>query len=257
MSAENTETLAGSGISAAVGHSRPNGNSTAPSEDDGPPMAEATPRLEAFGYICRRCSKCCHHKQIQVNPYEIARLAGRRGQTTREFCAAWTADGAGTTLRQTESGACVFLGPEGCTVHSDRPLVCRLYPLGRHVRPDGSERFSRLEGHPQSAGEVTDRGTIGQYLKAQDAESFIVAADEYFLWLCAALERMGEDAGTRRSAQPAQDAALAADLTDMDTAIARHCAGTKTAEPDTIEHRKQLHLRILYRHIANDRGEIP
>ena len=31
-----------------------------------------------------------------------------------------------TVLKQTESGACVFLGAEGCMVHPDRPLVCRL-----------------------------------------------------------------------------------------------------------------------------------
>ena len=220
------------------------------------PMGWPTPRREAFGYICRRCSKCCHHKKIQVNPYEVARLAAKRGQSTGEFSAAWTVDGAGVTLRQTETGACVFLGPEGCTVHSDRPLVCRLYPLGRHVSPDGSERFSRLEGHPQSAGEITDRGTIGEYLKAQETDSFIVAADEYFMWLCAAVERMGEDAGTTRSEQPAQDAALAADLIDMDTAIARHCAATGATEPQDIEHRKHMHLKILYRQIADNPGDL-
>jgi len=39
----------------------------------------------------------------------------------------------------------------------------------RHVRDDGSEFFSRLEGHPQSAGEVTDKGTIAEFLQAQGA----------------------------------------------------------------------------------------
>ena len=50
--------------------------------------------------------------------------------------------------------------------------VCRLYPLGRIVRSDGSEYFIRCEGHPQSAGEFTDRGTIADYLAAQDAQPF-------------------------------------------------------------------------------------
>ena len=67
-------------------------------------------RLEPFGYVCHRCSRCCYHKGIQVNPYEIARLARNRALTTSEFSAAWTADGAGLFLAQTESGACVFLG---------------------------------------------------------------------------------------------------------------------------------------------------
>src|SRR5215470_9862277 len=106
--------------------------------------ARGSPRSEAFDYVCRRCLKCCHHQRIQLNPYELARLARNLGLTTTEFRAAWTEHGDGLALRQTETGACVFLGSEGCTVHPDRPLVCRLYPLGRHVSADGSEAFSRI-----------------------------------------------------------------------------------------------------------------
>jgi Fe-S-cluster containining protein len=226
----------------------------APMHLDG--RAEAPgPRGEAFGYICGRCSKCCHDKEIHVNPYEIARLARRIGQTTSAFRSAWTRDGGGTSLRQTESGACVFLGPQGCTVHADRPLVCRLYPLGRHVLPDGTEWFSRLEAHPQSAGEITNRGTIGEFLQAQNAQDFMTAADDYFFWLCAAHVRLGEDAAGGPSGELAQDAALAADLIDMDTAIARHCAANGTAEPQDMEDRKHLHLQILHWHIADHTGD--
>ncbi|HEX4555642.1 MAG TPA: YkgJ family cysteine cluster protein [Xanthobacteraceae bacterium] len=212
------------------------------------------PRGETFGHICRRCSRCCHHKDIHVNPYEVARLARRLGQTTSEFRIAWTRDGAGTSLRQTEGGACALLGPAGCTVHSDRPLVCRLYPLGRHVLPDGTEWFSRLELEPQTAGEIVDRGTIGEFLEAQQAEAFMTAADDYFRWFCAAQEGLGEDAPSGPSDQPAQDAACAADLVDMDAAIAGHCAATGMAEPDDIEDRKRLHLALLYREITRHTG---
>jgi Fe-S-cluster containining protein len=213
------------------------------------------PREEAFGYVCRRCSRCCHHKGIQVNPYEVARLARRFGQTAGEFRAASTRDGAGTMLRQTESGACVFLGPEGCTVHSDRPLVCRLYPLGRHVSEDGTEQFSRLEGHPQSAGEITDRGTIREFLQAQKAEAFMAAADDYFRWFCAARRWLDEGAPSEQPGPPEQEATLAADLIDVDAAIARHCAARGIAEPSDIEDRRHLHLEILYRLIADHPGD--
>src|SRR5262245_22789218 len=106
------------------------------------PASRSTP----FGYVCRRCSRCCSDKQIQINPYEVARLARAKGQSTSEFRAAWTEDGQGTVLREKEDGTCVFLGPRGCEVHRDRPLVCRLYPLGRIVRSDGSEHFIRCQG---------------------------------------------------------------------------------------------------------------
>src|SRR5262249_23046631 len=135
---------------------------------------------------------CCHHKRIQLNPYELARLARNRGLTTTEFRAAWTEDGAGQVLRQTETGACVFLGAEGCTVHPDRPLVCRLYPLGRHVLADGSETFSHVEPHPQSRGNLTNTGTIADFLEAQGAGPFMEAADMYFFWLCDAQRHLSE-----------------------------------------------------------------
>jgi hypothetical protein len=225
-----------------------------PARLDGSRRSAPGPRGEAFGYVCRRCSRCCRDKDIHVNPYEVARLARRLGQTTGEFRIAWTRDGAGTSLRQTESGACALLGPAGCTVHSDRPLVCRLYPLGRHVLADGTEWFSRLEGHPQSAGEITDRGTISEFLEAQEAQDFMTAADDYFGWFCAARERLGEDVPADESDEPAQVAALAADLIDMDAAIARHCAATATAEPHEMEDRKRLHMEILYREIADHTG---
>ena len=138
------------------------------------------PRSTPFGYICRRCSRCCQHKKIQLDPYEVARLARAKGQSTSQFRAAWTVDGQGVTLRQKADGTCVFLGPQGCKVYADRPLACRLYPLGRQVHRDGSEYFSRLEGHPLSKGEFISRGVIADYLEAQGAMPFMAAADGTF-----------------------------------------------------------------------------
>jgi len=192
---------------------------------------------------------------IQVNPYEIARLARRLGQTTREFRATWTRDGLGTTLEQTATGACVFLGRDGCRVHADRPLVCRLYPLGRHVDADGSERFSHIEPHPLSAGEYRDKGTIADFVASQGAEPFLRAADAYFAWLCAAATKLGagEDGNkTQREGLVEQRSKVdgALKLLDMDECIARHCRTNGLAEPDNIEERMKLHLAILYEEIA-------
>jgi hypothetical protein len=212
------------------------------------------PRSEAFGYVCHRCLKCCHHKRIQLGPYEVARLARNRGLTTSEFRAAWTEDGAGLVLGQTESGACVFLGSEGCTVHPDRPLVCRLYPLGRHVRADGTEWFSHLEPHPQSQGEFNRGGKIADFLISQDAAPFVRAADDYFFWLCAAREYLDETTDSEAPSLSTEDADTARDLLDMDDAIARHCAATAVAEPTDIEARKDLHLKILYQELEITKG---
>ena len=190
---------------------------------------------DAFGYVCGRCNRCCHHKLIQVNPYEVARLARARGQSAAEF-RAQSVDGA--YLKQTEAGACVFLGPQGCTVHADRPLVCRLYPLGRHIRDDGRVRFSVIEGHPQSEGRFDGPGTVADYMAAQGAEPFVQAADDYFFWwrrAAEALETTGAD-----EAEATDD-----DWLDLEVTVERHCRAAGVAAPSDLEQRRRLHLAIL------------
>jgi hypothetical protein len=60
-------------------------------------------RTSLFGYTCNRCLACCRHKKIQLNPYEIARLAKNRGLSTTDFIARCTTNG-GTVLRFDEEG---------------------------------------------------------------------------------------------------------------------------------------------------------
>jgi Fe-S-cluster containining protein len=209
----------------------------------------AEARAEPFGFVCSRCSHCCHDKLIQMNPYEIARLAANRGVGTAQFRARWTQDGEGLHIARTESGACVFLGPQGCTVHPDRPLVCRLYPLGRQITASGGERFVHVAPHPLSGGTFHTRGTIADFLAAQDVEDFIQAADDYFSWFCRARDAMAE-AGEG-------DPALIADaneLLDMDSAIAAHCLRTGEEAPFDIEERRRLHLAILDQALAEIEG---
>jgi Fe-S-cluster containining protein len=166
----------------------------------------------------------------------------------------WTDEAAGAILKQTDTGACVFLGQHGCTVHSDRPLVCRLYPLGRHVQADGTEWFSHLEPHPQSAGKISADGTIAAYVEKQGAAPFIAAADAYFFWLCAASDSLDAQAGVAPTDQPGENQTAATELLDMDVAILRHCNSAGIVEPDRIDDRMQLHLQILYQHVNQSQG---
>lgn len=204
-----------------------------------------TSREAAFGFVCTRCSTCCKNKRIQVSPYEIARLARRLGISTTQFAARWTLDGAGTTLSQTDTGDCVFLGGSGCKVHEDRPLVCRLYPLGRHIAEDGSERFSLVPEQMRPVGAITQDGTIADYLDAQGAARFMRAADDYFFWLSAAFRRLTQG-GDRVSADTGIPRENAERLLDMDRAISLHEQETHTAAPSEVEARRELHIRILY-----------
>ena len=209
--------------------------------------AIADPRAAGFAFNCTRCSRCCANKRIQTNPYEIARLARRFGMTTGTFAARWTVGGAGSVLRKTETGACVFLGPEGCTVHSDRPLVCRLFPLGRYINENGVERFSLVEEGMLPAGEITRDGTIGAYIEAQGAEPFIKAADDYFFWLIAAYRQLRNADSLAAEISSTVDGCVPQPVLDMDDAIASWTEMTGIEPPADFDERCRLHLDILYR----------
>jgi len=196
-------------------------------------------RKEAFGYVCRACSRCCYHKRIQINPYEIARLARRTGRSGAQFRAECTEDGQGNYLRQRDDGACIFLGPQGCGVHPDRPLVCRLYPLGRRALWDGTEEWVQVTPHPQTEGEYSKNGTIAAYLDNQGALPFIAAADGYAQWV--------RDATAALEGEHALIHDVPDDLLDMDLAIEAYCAHRGEPEPQDFEQRGELHMRILYR----------
>lgn len=141
------------------------------------PLRTGLGRDSPFSFRCHACSRCCRDKTIQVNPYELARLSRGLGLPVAEVVERYT--DAGVHLRQREDGSCVFLGAAGCSVHADRPLVCRLYPLGRIVGPDGEE-FVDAAPHPETEGAWGTDGSIADYLVQQDALPYMALADAYF-----------------------------------------------------------------------------
>ncbi|MBK9001165.1 MAG: YkgJ family cysteine cluster protein [Myxococcales bacterium] len=206
-------------------------------------------RGSRYSYRCAGCGRCCYDKLIHLNPYEVLRLARRRGLSTSELIARYTSD-AGTVLASDAGGACVFLEQGGCAVHADRPLVCRLYPLGRVVGDDGAERFVELEPHPASAGSHGEDGSVAEWLEHQGAAPYIEAAARYH----AVLERMVALLEQAPGAPPSLDEALAdagAELDettrvmDLDATIADYAARKRLALPGDLERQVELHLESL------------
>ena len=64
---------------------------------------------------CGSCRACCHTKIIDLIPadsgdgLDVVTVAGVR------------------QLRHAEDGACIHLGPQGCTVYDKRPIACRRF----------------------------------------------------------------------------------------------------------------------------------
>jgi uncharacterized protein len=223
--------------------------------------ADITYRRDSpFSYECHACSRCCYDKVIQLNPYEVARLARNRGIGTTEFLARFT-ERSGTALRRTEEGACVFLTPQGCGVHPDRPLVCRLYPLGRRVSADGEETFREVEPHPQTEGVYGGNGTVQDFLDRQGVQPFIEAVDRYVelvgRMVSAVHMAMNKNGILRTDVQHlVEDAGRLNDGTvphwfDMDRVLARFCTARHVSVPSDITEKMNLHIQAVGEQVSS------
>ena len=211
-------------------------------------------RRSVFGYSCGRCLVCCRFKTIHLNPYEIARLSRNQGVSTTEFIALFTTNGW-TVLRSKEDGTCVFLDAEGCGVHADRPLVCRLYPLGRHVDFLGVEDFSLMECEEGCRGIFHENGTVEDYLGEQGAADFLRAADLYLNLLWNLLEVIKEQElepsrfetvlDTVRAVTESPEGGHDLSWIDMDRALADYCSLSGLAIPESLEERMRMHVKAV------------
>ena len=146
-------------------------------------------RTDILPLTCSRSGACCYGKAVWLNPWELACLAEAKKLTPRAFRDQYC-DHGGIRLRfdgapgWKQLPPCSQYVPDlGCTVHSGRPLACRLYPLGRQRQGDelyylyqGGD-FPCLEGCPA----VLDlpRLSVAAYIEAQDAKRFEAAQDAY------------------------------------------------------------------------------
>ncbi len=197
-------------------------------------------RRAPFSYRCNGCNRCCSDKLIPVNPYEIARIAARLGISTTETIARFTSNGSALAF---PDGKCAFLTEQGCSVHADRPLVCRLYPLGRVAQADGSETIVELQPHPQSEGEYDTDGTVEQYFESQGAAPLMAAARRYHVLLGRVMDLL---AAQGEIADPdGADSGGVVSLVDVDPAVEQHCAALNLAIPEDPWIKMEIHLAAV------------
>lgn len=201
--------------------------------------------------MCRACTKCCYGKVIRVGPYEALRLSRRLGISTTEFLREHTEAG-GTVLRTRENKSCIYLDEKGCSVHPDRPLACRIYPLSWYVDGDGNESFGLMDGHPESAGELGTAGTVDDYCASQDLAPYLVMTRRYIAAhdrLLRALENQAEGApdllATRDEVDHLDPGALATPWLDVDAVVRDYCTKHGTAVPSAVDALIELHLAAL------------
>lgn len=215
-------------------------------------MAELT-RESTFAYTCNQCSRCCYDKRIQVNPYEVARLARNKGLSTTDLIAQYLEPGAPHLDNQSD-GACVFLTDQGCGVHADRPLVCRIYPLEQRLTGEGDESFHYATPHPETRGVYGQSGTVNDFLIAQGVFHFLKVRDRYVSVVYQLLDILAQDVKDNEDVFEAAKAGFSDEVLiqqaignwlDLDVVVARHCQAHHLNEPTELEERLELYLEAM------------
>lgn len=103
---------------------------------------------DTFEFGCKQCGNCCRNRQepIMLTGYDLFNIAKATNLSLIEAMVKYTecilgADSRLPVVLLTEryDGSCKLLRKGKCMIQQDKPLVCRLYPLGRFF--DGKQYF--------------------------------------------------------------------------------------------------------------------
>ena len=144
---------------------------------------------DSLPLTCSRSGTCCHGNLVRLNPWELMRLAQAKGLSSEEFRKKHT-ESAGTLLlfngkpNHTGKLSCgLYEDDLGCSVHPDRPLACRLFPLGRQIQNGTAQYMHEGSSFPclKECPEVLDlpKLTVEEYLVGQETLAFEQAQDAY------------------------------------------------------------------------------
>jgi uncharacterized protein len=200
----------------------------------------------AFSYTCLKCNKCCHGKGIQVNPYEIIRLSVFLETGTTNFRENYL---EGHFLKHKDpSGSCIFLEESGCSVHKDRPLVCRLYPLGKLRFDDGEEIFPEVVAHSACMGIQGEAATVEKYLESQETEPYFHAEKLYrgiigkMAEAVIRAQQVSDNIDIYLNNSSGNDSGW---ILDPDPVIKKYCEQKDVGFPYTVNEKVDVHLAAL------------
>lgn len=132
---------------------------------------------------CNGCRECCYHAGVDVHQeYERPEDLAHLDLVERD---------GGTFLRKREDGACIHLGPHGCTVYQHRPLACRSYDCRIYALVNVLDRFDGDHRQPPWMFQP----------KTLEARAFLAACQMIGLLTFAKLKKAGGECSAHDVAQ--------------------------------------------------------
>jgi len=148
---------------------------------------------DTFKFSCDKSGSCCKGRDenpIILFPYDAYRIQTRLNIGIREFVSeyAHTILGAESKLPMLIlrskwlnefENKCVFLDSSNCSIYEDRPLVCRLFPVGRLADREGRSYFFLTKTDSNCRVGVGKERSIENWLEESDTIDHFKWNDRY------------------------------------------------------------------------------
>ncbi len=130
-------------------------------------------------------NRCCADVNIVLTPYDVLRLRRRLGLGSMEFIVEYTVRPFTREqkipvlllrMRDDAGKRCHFVTDQGCSVYTDRPWACRMYPVGlasAQTRTRPGEQFHFLLEEEHCHGHCGEREwSIAQWMDDQGVADY-------------------------------------------------------------------------------------
>ena len=153
-------------------------------------------------------NKCCGDVNIFLSPFDVLRMKNRLGMKSSDFLEKYAVLPVQKDMKtpvvmlkmnEDEAKSCPFLTEGGCSIYSDRPWPCRMYPLGMAAQkdtPDGwrGDRFYFLLKEEVCEGfNQPKKWTVSEWIDDQGIEEYDVWGEQFTELT---LHKFFEDGGT-------------------------------------------------------------
>lgn len=160
-------------------------------------ILEEAPRFkksDSFQFQCRPglgCfNQCCADVNIALTPYDVLRLRSSLKISSTEFLDRYTVIPFSVEqkfpvvllrMRDDERKTCPFVREEGCSVYSDRPWACRMYPVGVASPAEETQEpfFFLIEEDPCDGHSSECRQSIEDWIEDQGANEYEQKGEDF------------------------------------------------------------------------------
>ncbi len=150
-------------------------------------------REDKFRFTCDKSGTCCKNRfdsPIMVAPYDAYRIQERLKINFEEFISKYVDRILGSESQlpmmllkfpKNEIGQdkCVFLKSSHCDIYDDRPIVCRMFPVGRFTDKEMNSYFFITETSDICQFGKGKEYSLVEWLKQSNVEPFIKWSNRY------------------------------------------------------------------------------